>query len=841
KRVSIEERKELLEIIKQNPELGAKRIAEEYNKGRDSSKHLTQRMVYDELKRLGLNTKELRVEYLKRHKLYEEDEEAARRTSREMVEELIKEVSAEPTVPKEKAPDFDISELEPAIETGRREEVPDFAESSDFDIDEAVYGPVEMDETVGDIELSVLSEQDDITVLKVDGHLDSVSTGALEQKLNEIIAGGAYRVVVDLANVSYISSGGWGILVSEVKRLREKGGDVVLVGMSPEVYDVYELLGFCDILKALPDVGAARTYFQKPLEERVAEKSEAAYVPDLDVPEPGAPTDGLAGEVAPAEWDSLRIEAATVGEKGDIAVLSLTGIIDTVSAENLRTAIDKVIINGISKIVIDMSLVEYVSSGGWGTFTERLRELRRRGGDIKLFGMDPDVYYIFTMLGFNIVLSSFDILTDAIEDFKRAVDGKPSIHPQQPASEPAAEPERPAPVPETPPASVEEIAEIDIDEPEVTRPVVSGDEWARWEESDGVLIGTITGPIEAVAVGRLDQELDAKVESKPVFVLLDLGGVDYISSTGWGLIAKYYDRVSAWGGAIALCRMSQDLHEIFGFLEFRSIIKTYPTRDEAIRAFRERPGLIDQAPAEMIDTSSEEPVEAGLDTVLSDDSREAPDVEVDEEVDYEGSVEEILGETAGDEVAESRTDDVGLVGDEVAESRTDDAGFVGDEVAESDTHDVDLLGEEPIEETIDGALGGAPVGEDILEEVGADAEAYREEAPAAEQWETSPQFGSEPEETAVFGQEETRAPAESPKSKEASIDEWGEDEPRDDIFVDFADEPHRVDIDSAVTDDRISEDKKLRDLGWEQYGQRLRKIIKQEKPAGKNPDDDNRD
>ena len=55
----------------------------------------------------------------------------------------------------------------------------------------------------------------------------------------------------------------------------------------------------------------------------------------------------------------------------------------------------------IFKIVVDMSRVEYVSSGGWGTFTERLRELRRAGGDIKLFGMDPDVYYVFTMLGFN--------------------------------------------------------------------------------------------------------------------------------------------------------------------------------------------------------------------------------------------------------------------------------------------------------------------------------------------------------------------------------------------------------------------------------------------------------
>jgi hypothetical protein len=44
--------------------------------------------------------------------------------------------------------------------------------------------------------------------------------------------------------------------------------------------------------------------------------------------------------------------------------------------------------------------------------------------------MDPDLYYVFRMLGFNIVLSSFDILRDAIEDFRRGAAGLPSIRPR---------------------------------------------------------------------------------------------------------------------------------------------------------------------------------------------------------------------------------------------------------------------------------------------------------------------------------------------------------------------------------------------------------------------------
>ncbi|MGD8415361.1 MAG: SpoIIE family protein phosphatase, partial [Candidatus Latescibacterota bacterium] len=49
KRVSLEARKEILDIIIGNPEYGAKRIATEYNEGKQEARKLTERMVYDEL------------------------------------------------------------------------------------------------------------------------------------------------------------------------------------------------------------------------------------------------------------------------------------------------------------------------------------------------------------------------------------------------------------------------------------------------------------------------------------------------------------------------------------------------------------------------------------------------------------------------------------------------------------------------------------------------------------------------------------------------------------------------------------------------------------------------
>ncbi|MDZ7860206.1 MAG: STAS domain-containing protein [Candidatus Krumholzibacteriota bacterium] len=89
---------------------------------------------------------------------------------------------------------------------------------------------------------------EDITILKLFGLIDSATSFYLESKLDELIIAERVRLVIDLTEVDYISSAGWGIFVSEIKGLREKGGDIKLAGMTPEVRDVFELLEFDTLL-----------------------------------------------------------------------------------------------------------------------------------------------------------------------------------------------------------------------------------------------------------------------------------------------------------------------------------------------------------------------------------------------------------------------------------------------------------------------------------------------------------------------------------------------------------------------------------------------------------------
>ncbi len=109
-----------------------------------------------------------------------------------------------------------------------------------------------------------------ISIIKVGGYIDTTTSSELERALNSLLKQGRFFIIVDLGNVDYISSAGWGIFISEIKSIRENGGDLKLVRMVPDVYEIFELLEFHHILDVYDKVEDAVNKF---------ESSEAAGEP----------------------------------------------------------------------------------------------------------------------------------------------------------------------------------------------------------------------------------------------------------------------------------------------------------------------------------------------------------------------------------------------------------------------------------------------------------------------------------------------------------------------------------------------------------------------------------
>jgi len=116
--------------------------------------------------------------------------------------------------------------------------------------------------SMDNIKISLNENQyDDVSEVRVDGVIDTITASELEEIIDTLVKRERYRVVIDLAGVDYISSAGWGIFISHIRYVRDQGGDIKLANMIPNVFEIYDLLEFDNVLKAYSSVDEARNDF----------------------------------------------------------------------------------------------------------------------------------------------------------------------------------------------------------------------------------------------------------------------------------------------------------------------------------------------------------------------------------------------------------------------------------------------------------------------------------------------------------------------------------------------------------------------------------------------------
>jgi len=117
------------------------------------------------------------------------------------------------------------------------------------------------------IDSKFADQNGEIMVVELGGHVDQSNSYQLERLFDNIIESGCYRLIVDFSKVYYMSSAGWGVFVGEIKRFRDRGGDIKLANMNPDIYEVYQMLEFYHILDDYPSVEAAAASFKKDQDE----------------------------------------------------------------------------------------------------------------------------------------------------------------------------------------------------------------------------------------------------------------------------------------------------------------------------------------------------------------------------------------------------------------------------------------------------------------------------------------------------------------------------------------------------------------------------------------------
>ncbi len=85
-------------------------------------------------------------------------------------------------------------------------------------------------------------------VVAVKGELDFDSAPRFREQILQLINQGIVNIVVDLSEMDFVDSSGLGVLVGTLKRMRERGGTLILRSPSANASRVLEVCGLDKLL-----------------------------------------------------------------------------------------------------------------------------------------------------------------------------------------------------------------------------------------------------------------------------------------------------------------------------------------------------------------------------------------------------------------------------------------------------------------------------------------------------------------------------------------------------------------------------------------------------------------
>ncbi len=101
-----------------------------------------------------------------------------------------------------------------------------------------------------------------ITLVDVTGVVDTGTTLLLDDRLSSLLREQQFKLVLNMENVTYVSSAGWGLFISLLQKTREHGGDIKLAALSKEVKSVFNLLAFSNLISSYKTTDEAAAAFR---------------------------------------------------------------------------------------------------------------------------------------------------------------------------------------------------------------------------------------------------------------------------------------------------------------------------------------------------------------------------------------------------------------------------------------------------------------------------------------------------------------------------------------------------------------------------------------------------
>lgn len=95
----------------------------------------------------------------------------------------------------------------------------------------------------------VIEKQNEVVTVFLKGRLDTLASQEVAQQLESLAEDASGTIIMDCTEMSYISSSGLRIFLTLRKAASEKGGKVIVRGISNDIRSVFMMTGFLNLFE----------------------------------------------------------------------------------------------------------------------------------------------------------------------------------------------------------------------------------------------------------------------------------------------------------------------------------------------------------------------------------------------------------------------------------------------------------------------------------------------------------------------------------------------------------------------------------------------------------------
>jgi anti-sigma B factor antagonist len=104
-------------------------------------------------------------------------------------------------------------------------------------------------------------------------------------------------------------------------------------------------------------------------------------------------------------------------DRDEIKIVAIEGNLDTTTAPDAESCLNELVNDGSTKILVDFTAVDYISSAGLRVLLATAKKMQAVGGSLRMCGLNEAVQEVFDISGFSTIFNLHGEENDALAAF----------------------------------------------------------------------------------------------------------------------------------------------------------------------------------------------------------------------------------------------------------------------------------------------------------------------------------------------------------------------------------------------------------------------------------------